>query len=105
VGPNNLLAGGACVIRDAQDVLDAMLGPGAKTLERAGPSLEPDLAAVLAAVESGESSCDGVAAALGLPGPVAGAALARLELLGYVICSPMGLYSRTLQAPASATPI
>jgi DNA processing protein len=25
-GPNNLLAGGACVVRDAQDVLDAMLG-------------------------------------------------------------------------------
>ena len=29
VGPNNLLAGGACVVRDAQDVLDAMLGAGA----------------------------------------------------------------------------
>jgi DNA processing protein len=27
-GPNNLLAGGACVVRDAQDVLDAMLGGG-----------------------------------------------------------------------------
>jgi DNA processing protein len=29
-GPNNLLAGGACLVRDAQDVLDAMLGAGAK---------------------------------------------------------------------------
>ena len=29
-GPNNLLAGGACLVRDAQDVLDAMLGPGAR---------------------------------------------------------------------------
>jgi DNA processing protein len=27
-GPNELLAGGACVVRDAQDVLDAMLGAG-----------------------------------------------------------------------------
>ncbi len=27
-GANDLLAGGACLIRDAQDVLDAMLGPG-----------------------------------------------------------------------------
>ena len=27
-GPNSLLAGGACLVRDAQDVLDAMLGPG-----------------------------------------------------------------------------
>ena len=30
-GPNALLAGGACVVRDAQDVLDAMLGAGANS--------------------------------------------------------------------------
>lgn len=95
-GPNNLLAGGACVIRDAQDVLDAMLGPGARKIDRAGPALEPGLAAVLSAVEAGEGSCDGVAAALGLSGPDAAAALARLELLGYVTCSTVGTYSRTL---------
>lgn len=29
-GPNNLLAAGATVVRDAQDVLDAMLGPGTR---------------------------------------------------------------------------
>ena len=68
-GPNNLLAGGACVVRDAQDVLDAMLGAGAKRVDRAGPALDPDLAAVLTAVETGEASCDGVAATLGLSGP------------------------------------
>jgi DNA processing protein len=34
-GPNGLLAGGACLIREAQDVLDAMLGPGV----RRGPAL------------------------------------------------------------------
>ena len=102
-GPNNLLAGGACLVRDAQDVLDAMLGPGATRLERFGPPLDPGLAAVLAAVDAGESSCDGVAAALGLPGPEIAAALARLELLGYVSCSPMGVYSRTLQAVPSAS--
>ena len=56
-GPNNLLAGGACVVRDAQDVLDAMLGPGAKPLARRGEPLDLGLAAVLAAVEAGESSC------------------------------------------------
>jgi DNA processing protein len=33
-GPNDLLAGGACVVRGAQDVLDAMLGAGARSLER-----------------------------------------------------------------------
>ncbi len=95
-GPNNLLAGGACVVRDAQDVLDAMLGPGAKRLERTGPALDRRLAKVLMAVEVGEGSCDGVAAALGLSGSDAAAALARLELLGYVTCSPLGGYSRTL---------
>jgi DNA processing protein len=95
-GPNNLLAGGACLVRDAQDILDAMLGPGAQRIERSGATLDAGLAAVLAAVDAGESSCDGVAAALGLSGPEVAAALARLEALGYVICSPLGLYSRTL---------
>jgi DNA processing protein len=102
-GPNNLLAGGACLVRDAQDVLDAMLGPGAKPIGRSGRPLDQALAEVLAAVDAGESSCDGVAAALGLSGPDAAAALSRLELLGYVTCSTMGLYSRTLlSSPTSA---
>lgn len=102
-GPNNLLAGGACVVRNAQDVLDAMLGPGARRIERTGPALDRGLAEVLVAVEAGESGCDGVAAALGLSGPDAAAALARLELLGYLACSTMGMYSRTmLVSPASA---
>ena len=52
-GPNNLLAGGACLVRDAQDVLDAMLGPGARRIERAGPSLDPELVEALEAVERG----------------------------------------------------
>jgi len=95
-GPNNLLAGGACLVRDAQDVLDAMLGPGSARVERSAPSLDPGLAAVLAAVEAGEGTCDAVAAALGLGGAEAAAALARLELLGYVSCSALGAYTRTL---------
>lgn len=101
-GPNNLLAGGACLVRDAQDVLDAMLGPGARRIDRSGPPLDLGLAAVLAAVDAGESSCDGVAASLGLPAAEVAAALARLEVLGYVSCSPLGLYSRTLLAPPSS---
>jgi DNA processing protein len=95
-GPNNLLAGGACVVRDAQDVLDAMLGAGVTKIDRSGPALDQSLAEVLATVEAGEASCDGVAAVLGLSGPDAASALSRLELLGYVTCSTMGLYSRTL---------
>ena len=97
-GPNNLLAGGACVVRNAQDVLDAMLGPGRKQLEPRRPSLDPNLEAVLTAVESGHSSCDAVATATGLSAPAAAAALARLELLGYLTCSTMGTFSRTLLA-------
>jgi DNA processing protein len=105
-GPNNLLAGGACVVRDAQDVLDAMLGAGAQRIERSGPSLDENLAAILAAVGAGQATCDAVATTLNIPAPDAAAALARLELLGYVSCSTMGLYSRTLLAtPSSAAPI
>ncbi len=95
-GPNGLLASGAHVIRDAQDVLDAMLGPGRKQLEPKAPTLDPDLEAALAAVESGHSSCDAVATATGLSAATTAAALARLELLGYLTCSNVGTYSRTL---------
>jgi DNA processing protein len=45
-GTNELLAGGACLVRDAQDVLDAMLGPGVRKAERAGPDLESRLPGV-----------------------------------------------------------
>jgi DNA processing protein len=98
-GTNDLLAGGACLVRDAQDVLDAMLGPGTRTVERAGPSLDGDLPSVLAAVERGEATCDAVAACLDLSGAVASSALATLEALGYVACSPVGVYSRTMLKP------
>jgi len=102
-GPNALLASGAHVIRDAQDVLDAMLGPGRRPINRTVPSLDPDLEAVLAAVESGEPTCDGVATADSISGPAAAAALAHLQLLGYLTCSSLGTYSRTL-APSTSKP-
>lgn len=95
-GPNNLLAGGACLVRDAQDVLDAMLGPGVSRSERIGPPLEPTAAEVLAAVELGRDTCDAVAAELDVSGAEAAAALADLEALGYVSCSLLGTYTRTL---------
>lgn len=98
-GPNALLASGAHVIRDAQDVLDAMLGPGSRPLPPRGPNLAPELEAVLAAVEAGETTCDAVATATGLSGPAAATALSRLELLGYLRCSNVGSYTRTLLPP------
>ena len=100
-GPNNLLAGGACLVRDTQDVLDALLGPGVRRLDRTGAALDPILTATLAAVEAGAATCDAVATSLDLPGPEAAASLARLELHGYLSCSTMGVYTRTMQAPPS----
>jgi DNA processing protein len=95
-GPNGLLAGGACLVRDAQDVLDAMLGPGVRRAERLGPLVEPPAADVLKAVERGEDTCEAISAALDLAGGEAAAALAALEAAGYVTCSLVGVYSRTL---------
>ncbi len=100
-GPNNLLAGGACLVRDAQDVLDAMLGPGARRVERAGPRLGPAQQAVLEALELGAESCDAVATDLQLSGGEVAVMLADLESLGYVNCSMVGVYSRTTLQPPS----
>jgi DNA processing protein len=104
-GPNGLLAAGAHLVRDAQDVLDAMLGPGRTVPQRSRPALDSDLASALAAVEAGETTGDGVAAATGLTGAAAAAALARLELLGYLSVSGMGTYSRTLSPSPSQLPL
>jgi DNA processing protein len=97
-GPNELLAGGACLVRDAQDVLDAMLGAGARPLQRTGPPLDGDLATVLAAVESGAVNADAVAAATGVGAGTTAAALARLELHGYLSATLTGSFTRTLLA-------
>jgi len=95
-GTNDLLAGGACLVRDTQDVLDAMLGPGVRRAERAGPGLGPELIRVLSAVERGDGTCDAIAAELDIGGAEAASALATLEALGYVNCSLIGVYARTL---------
>jgi DNA processing protein len=97
-GPNELLAGGACVVRDAQDVLDALLGVGVKPLQRTGPPLDPELALVLNAVEGGATSADGVSGTLTIPAGSVAASLARLELLGYLAPTSVGTFTRTLLA-------
>lgn len=100
-GPNNLLAGGACLVRGAQDVLDSMLGPGAARVEQIGARLSAAQAAALAAIERGAETCDSAAAELGLGGGEAAAVLADLEALGYLSCSLMGVYTRTTLKPPS----
>jgi hypothetical protein len=50
-------------------------------------------------VERGAETCDAVAAELDLSGALAATALADLEGLGYVSCSLVGTYSRTLLPP------
>lgn len=84
-GPNALLADGAVVVRDAQDVLDAVLGPGQYLAPPNEPEpLDPRLDAVLEAVEGGRRTPDEVAATTSLDAASAASALARLELLGRV---------------------
>jgi DNA processing protein len=94
-GTNGLLADGAAVVRDAQDVLDRLLGVGVQTARRAGPALEPELATVAEAVAAGAVTPDAVSAAAAMPAADAAVALARLELLGYVRVDTAGRYERT----------
>jgi DNA processing protein len=104
-GTNGLIRDGAALIRGAQDVLDALLGPGAERAVRepVGPALEPELTAVLDLVERGAGNPDAMARAARMgPGPLA-AALIRLELSGYVRSDSAGRYERTaLAAPKPA---
>jgi DNA processing protein len=98
-GTNHLLADGALVVRDAQDVLDSMLGVGARCARNHGAELDQELAVALGIVERGHATCDGVATALSAPAEWAAVALARLELLGYLRADAMGRYSRTALIP------
>jgi DNA processing protein len=93
-GPNALLAAGACVVRSASDVLDALYGAGQKpAISPLAQPLEPRLAELLEAVEAGRSSADALA---GGPDRVADvlAGLTELELLGLVGRDAGGRYFR-----------
>jgi DNA processing protein len=99
VAPNNLLAGGACLVRDAQDVLDAMLGPGVRRIERSGPRLSHTQRTVLRAVVEGAESDKEVAADIGLSAEHARVCLVTLERLGYLTCSAVSRYTLTSLEP------
>lgn len=101
-GTNQLLADGAFVIRDVQDVLDRLLGPGQRNVRELGPELDHELTAALQQVESGHATCDALALAAETPPHVAATALTRLELLGYLSSDHTGRYSRTPLTPPCA---
>jgi DNA processing protein len=92
-GPHRLLAGGALVVRDAQDILDGLFGSGVLIAPRERrPDLPPELQRLLAAIADGVDT----AAALSRTGVAADgglAALAMLELTGYVRREPGGRFS------------
>jgi DNA processing protein len=94
-GTNGLLADGAAVVREAQDVLDRLLGVGTAAVRPAGPDIEPELVRVADAVEGGAATPDAVAGTAGIVAGEAAVALARLELLGYVRTDATGRYART----------
>jgi DNA processing protein len=94
-GPNALLADGAYVIRDAQDVLDVLYGAGTRRLSPvAGAGLAPELRVLLGAIADGHDM-DGALAQAGVPADQGLAALAALELAGYVRREPGGRFSAT----------
>jgi DNA processing protein len=99
-GTNDLLAGGACLIREGQDVLDAMLGAGAREARRRGPQLTRAQREVLAALGDGAQSVEEIASDTDLPREEAEASLSDLIALGYAEGHPTPTYTPSgLQAP------
>jgi len=93
VGTNGLLAAGAHVVRGPQDVLDVLFGAGVRIAPPAGrPDLAPELRPLLAAIGEGHDTAAALTAA-GLAPHDGLAALAALELAGYVRRESGGRYS------------
>jgi len=92
-GPNRLLAEGAYVVRDVQDILDLLYGAGARRPHRPeSDELAPELRVLLAAIADG-ADVTGALARAGLPPDRGLAALASLELAGYVQREAGGRFS------------
>jgi predicted Rossmann fold nucleotide-binding protein DprA/Smf involved in DNA uptake len=92
-GPNALIRDGAHTILGAQDALDVACGAGVR--QAPGPrdesELEPRLRAVLDAVRTGRDTA-AVLARTRAEARAALAALAELELRGYLTRAPGGRY-------------
>jgi DNA processing protein len=93
-GPNGLIQAGACMVRSAADVLDALYGAGGRPHPAAEtPALTARLAALLEAVERGAGSADSIASDPA-EAPEVLAGLSELELLGLVKRAAGGRYVR-----------
>lgn len=102
-GPNQLLQEGAHVVRGAEDVIDALIGAGARldplaAARRRTEEEDPELAPVLDAVDRGAADPEAVSVECGLAPDAAGAALVRLELRGLVVSDASGRYRRPARA-------
>ena len=95
-GPNGLLFDGAHVVRDAQDALDLLFGAGARRAapDRDPATLEPHLERLLARVAAGSDTLASLAAG-GCEPEDALTGLAELELEGFLVRGPGGVYSPT----------
>lgn len=100
-GTHELLRDGAMLVRDAQDVLDELLGVGAASARPVGPALDPVQEQVLEQVERGAGTADALAASAGLEARTVAVALAHLEIAGYVRADAAGRLTRTSLRPAS----
>jgi DNA processing protein len=96
-GTNELIASGAALIRDARDVLDRVVGIGVIPEPSGGPAIDERQAKVIEAVEAGCSTVDRAADFLAFDADAVAIALARLEVMGYLVCSLTGTYARTTQ--------
>jgi DNA processing protein len=92
-GPNALLAAGANFIRGPQDVLDQLFGEGVRRMPAAkGPDLAPEMRVLLSAIAEGHDTAAALERA-GFPAQQGLAALAALELAGYVRREPGGRFA------------
>ena len=107
-GTNALLKDGAILVRDVEDVLSeldspTLIRPATRTGLRAPvppPDLDPDAAAVLAALDPSEPlDSDALLAATGLTAARLSSALVRLELDGLATALPGALFVRLSGRP------
>ncbi|MGN6869899.1 MAG: DNA-processing protein DprA [Solirubrobacteraceae bacterium] len=82
-GSNGLLAGGACLVRGPQDVLDHLFGAGVRRAADSRPEPAEELRPLLAAVAEGHDTLAALAGA-GFESDAGLRGLAALEVGGYV---------------------